>query len=91
LWVLNTYRWYGHSKSDPQIYRDHQEVEAWKEKCPLKTLRNRGINELGMTASDFDGIDKTAEQAVTAACTAALGADAGAVVTPEQLLGEVYG
>ncbi|MGI6432693.1 MAG: thiamine pyrophosphate-dependent dehydrogenase E1 component subunit alpha [Sphaerochaetaceae bacterium] len=36
LMVLETYRWMGHSKSDAQLYRSKEEVESWKEKCPIK-------------------------------------------------------
>ena len=35
LMVLNTYRWMGHSKSDAQLYRSKEEVNEWKEKCPI--------------------------------------------------------
>ncbi len=31
-----TYRWMGHSINDPALYRSAEELEAWKQKCPLK-------------------------------------------------------
>ncbi|WP_258360779.1 thiamine pyrophosphate-dependent dehydrogenase E1 component subunit alpha [Moorella sulfitireducens] len=31
-----TYRWRGHHEKDPALYRDPAEVEAWKQKCPIK-------------------------------------------------------
>jgi TPP-dependent pyruvate/acetoin dehydrogenase alpha subunit len=31
-----TYRWLGHSFNDPAVYRSAEEVESWKEKCPMK-------------------------------------------------------
>lgn len=34
-----TYRWLGHSKSDAQAYRTKEEVEEWKQKDPIKRLR----------------------------------------------------
>ena len=34
-----TYRWMGHWIGDPQLYRTREEVEAWKEKCPIKRYR----------------------------------------------------
>lgn len=40
-----TYRWKGHSKSDQERYRTKEEVEAWKERCPLRRFRARLINE----------------------------------------------
>ena len=40
-----TYRWKGHSKSDQERYRTKEEVEAWKERCPIRRFRARLINE----------------------------------------------
>lgn len=34
-----TYRWLGHWTGDPQPYRTREEIEEWKEKCPIKRLR----------------------------------------------------
>ena len=34
-----TYRWQGHWTGDPQVYRTREEVNSWKEKCPIKRLR----------------------------------------------------
>ncbi len=33
-----TYRWYGHWTGDPQVYRKKEDVEEWKDKCPIKRL-----------------------------------------------------
>lgn len=40
LVVENTYRISGHSKSDGNLYRSKEEINAWKEKCPIKHFRN---------------------------------------------------
>ncbi len=40
-----TYRWKGHSKSDQERYRTREEVEAWKERCPIHRFQARLINE----------------------------------------------
>jgi len=40
-----TYRWKGHSKSDQERYRTKEEVEKWKERCPLRRFRAKLINE----------------------------------------------
>lgn len=39
LVVENTYRISGHSKSDGNLYRTKEEINAWKEKCPIKFFR----------------------------------------------------
>lgn len=40
-----TYRWKGHSKSDQERYRTKEEVEAWKERCPIRRFQARLIDE----------------------------------------------
>jgi acetoin:2,6-dichlorophenolindophenol oxidoreductase subunit alpha len=35
-----TYRWRGHSKSDRNLYRTQDEIQAWKERDPIVLLRN---------------------------------------------------
>jgi pyruvate dehydrogenase E1 component alpha subunit len=34
-----TYRFRAHSMFDPQLYRPKEEVEQWKERCPIERLR----------------------------------------------------
>jgi 2-oxoisovalerate dehydrogenase E1 component len=36
-----TYRWYGHSRSDPREYRTKQEEEAWHKRDPIIVLRGK--------------------------------------------------
>lgn len=40
-----TYRWKGHSKSDQERYRTKEEIEEWKERCPIRRFRARLIDE----------------------------------------------
>ena len=59
--VLNTYRWMGHSKSDAQVYRTKEEVNSWKEKCPIKRFREYLLKEGTFTQIELDSLDKQAQ------------------------------
>jgi pyruvate dehydrogenase E1 component alpha subunit len=54
-----TYRFLGHHEGDPGTnYRTREEVEFWKERCPIKTLRARMIASREASESDFERIQK---------------------------------
>ena len=38
-----TYRYRGHSAADPEVYREREEVEEWREKDPIETFARRCI------------------------------------------------
>lgn len=40
-----TYRWEGHHLGDPCVYRTKEEVEAWKQRCPVRAFKHRLIEE----------------------------------------------
>ena len=52
-----TYRHYGHSKSDPATYRPKEEVERWMERDPLTIARAR-LLELGTGEGEIDGAER---------------------------------
>jgi pyruvate dehydrogenase E1 component alpha subunit len=62
-----TYRWRGHSKSDVNRYRTREEIEAWKQKCPIKHFRARLIEEGVLTEEKADRIKQEAYAAIDAA------------------------
>ncbi len=49
-----TYRWEGHYHGEPQVYRSKNEVEEWKERCPIvrfeKYLLNKKIKQSKLNA-----------------------------------------
>jgi acetoin:2,6-dichlorophenolindophenol oxidoreductase subunit alpha len=49
-----TYRIVGHSKSDPGRYRKPGELDAWKERDPLRICRERLVKSLGVEESAID-------------------------------------
>jgi pyruvate dehydrogenase E1 component alpha subunit len=72
-----TYRHYGHSRTDPAKYRPAGELEAWLERDPLLVARER-LTELGVAADDVEAAAARATATVEAAvqeATAAPDAD----------------
>jgi len=67
LLVLNTYRWMGHSKSDPQAYRSKKEVEEWKQKCPIKRYSNYLLENNIASAEELTDLDEIAARDIDAA------------------------
>lgn len=53
-----TYRFVGHSRSDPGAYRKPGELEEWKRRDPLTVARERLVDELGVDPSGVDAADE---------------------------------
>src|SRR2546430_4886376 len=70
LLECQTYRHYGHSKSDPAPYRPKEEVEEWLARDPLKVARARlleeGVAEAQIEEAEAE-VSTLIEQAVEAA------------------------
>lgn len=64
LLEVKTYRWFGHSASDPGAYRTREEVEAWKEKDPNVTFRKYLISKKVATEAELDAIRDKAENEI---------------------------
>jgi pyruvate dehydrogenase E1 component alpha subunit len=58
LLELKTYRYKGHSISDPQKYRTKEEVEEYREQDPLIKVRNKILESNFASAEDLDQIDQ---------------------------------
>ncbi|KOV99145.1 acetoin:2,6-dichlorophenolindophenol oxidoreductase subunit alpha [Streptomyces sp. NRRL B-1140] len=65
-----TYRHFGHSRSDPAAYRPAEEVERWLKHDPLDLARGR-LAELGVSAETVAGADGRARAVVERAVEAA--------------------
>jgi pyruvate dehydrogenase E1 component alpha subunit len=73
LLECQTYRHYGHSKSDPGAYRPPEEVERWKARDPLPIARTRLV-EGGVPADAVDGAEAATRRELDDAVAAALAA-----------------
>ncbi len=67
-----TYRWYGHSRSDPREYRTDEEEERWHARDPLVTFSETLIEEGIATQEEIEAIDELAEEKVQRAVDFAL-------------------
>jgi len=62
-----TYRWYGHSRSDPRAYRTKAEEKAWHDRDPIIVLRQQLLTDSLCTEQQLDEIkDKAFETIETA-------------------------
>jgi len=82
-----TYRWMGHSMNDPGVYRTPQEVEAWKQKCPIRLfeayLKRKGLLDDQKTKEVCRQVKEEIEEAVQFA-------EASPLPLPEDTLLDVY-
>jgi pyruvate dehydrogenase E1 component alpha subunit len=87
LVVENTYRISGHSKSDGNLYRTKQEIEEWKQKCPIKAFRSYLLEQKLFSDEALDEAARAAQADIDAA-------EAFAMASPEpsvdDLLDDVY-
>jgi len=76
-----TYRWKGHSKNDPGVYRTKEEVDYWKSLDPIQRFRNKLVGDGVITEAEADAIDKAAAQAIEDAYTFAVNSPEPSVET----------
>ncbi len=59
-----TYRWFGHSRSDPRAYRTKEEEKQWKERDPIIVMRKRLLEDGLATEKDLDAIKDKANETI---------------------------
>ena len=64
LLEMKTYRYKGHSMSDPQKYRSKDEVEEYKERDPIETTKAKLLNDFGVAESVIEEINERIRQVV---------------------------
>ena len=62
--VANAYRYYGHSRSDPRVYRTKEEEKFWKDRDPIITFPERMIKEKILTREEVDTLDKNVKKEI---------------------------
>ena len=82
-----TYRFRAHSMFDPELYRDKAEVEAWRQRDPIKGYSARLIADGLLDAAAVAALETEAAAEVEAAVAFA---EAGTLEPVEDLLCDVY-
>ncbi len=62
-----TYRWYGHSHSDPRAYRTREEEAAWKQRDPIKVLKENMQALRMLDEKEFEELEKAVDAKLDAA------------------------
>src|SRR5690606_25144726 len=64
LLEIKTYRYKGHSISDPQKYRTKEEVEEYKQRDPIQRILKTILTNKHATQEEIDAIDKRVNETV---------------------------
>jgi pyruvate dehydrogenase E1 component alpha subunit len=64
---IRTYRFRGHSMSDPQKYRTKEEVEEYKKQDPIEVVRDTIIKKKWAKTTDLEAIEAEMKKVVEAA------------------------
>lgn len=83
---FQTYRFRAHSMFDPDLYRDPDEVERWKQRDPIPTFADRLLADGALTADALEALWTAAREEVEAAVNAA---EAAPIEPVETLLDHV--
>jgi pyruvate dehydrogenase E1 component alpha subunit len=65
LLEIKTYRYKGHSISDPQKYRTKEEVDEYKSQDPIQQVRKAIFDSRIATEKDLGAIDKRVDEIVS--------------------------
>jgi pyruvate dehydrogenase E1 component alpha subunit len=82
-----TYRWRGHSKSDRNLYRTQDEIEQWRQRCPIVRFKEVLAEAEAMNAEEIELIDRQAKATIDQAAEEALKMPEP---SPEHMEDEVY-
>jgi len=85
--VANTYRYYGHSRSDPRVYRTREEEKFWKERDPITAFSQKVAERGIMTAEEVAALNDQAVQDIEEATEFAVNSP---WPEPEELYTDLY-
>ena len=84
---IETYRYKGHSMSDPQKYRTKEEVASYQDQDPIQHVRNILLEQKWMTEEELKAVEKEVKATVE---EAVVFADESPKPEPHELYEDVY-
>lgn len=87
LLVCNTYRYYGHSRSDPKVYRTKEEEKFYKERDPIPNFAKICIQNGWLTEQEVKDIESQVTKAIEEATDFAIKSP---LPDPEELYSDLY-
>jgi len=85
--VCNTYRYYGHSRSDARVYRTREEEKSWREKDPIILFSKKLIEENVLKEEEIKKLEKEVTEEIEAATKFAMESP---LPEPEALYEDLY-
>ncbi len=85
--VANTYRYYGHSRSDPRVYRTREEEKFWKERDPIIIFSNKMKEQNILTEEEINAIEEEVRKEIEEAVEFAINSP---YPEPEELYTDLY-
>ncbi|MFA5645986.1 MAG: thiamine pyrophosphate-dependent enzyme [Candidatus Ratteibacteria bacterium] len=85
--VCDTYRYYGHSRSDPRAYRTKEEEKAWKERDPITLFSRHCVEKKVLREEEVNEIEKEVAKEIQEAVEYAI---ASPYPEPEELYTDLY-
>ncbi len=87
LVVCNTYRYYGHSRSDPRVYRTKEEEKFWRDRDPIILFGKKCVEEKILTQLEVDDLNNFVKQEIDDAVKFAIDSP---LPQPEELYEDLY-
>lgn len=87
LLEFKTYRYRGHSMSDPARYRTKEEVAEWRARDPIEIIKDRILTNKIATQEELDAIDKKVKKQVDDSVKFA---EESPLPAPEEAFDDVY-
>ena len=85
--IANTYRYYGHSRSDPRAYRTREEEAYWKDRDPIKLFSAYCTDIALLSEKEVQALDAATTEDIAQAIRFAIDSP---LPDPSELCTDVY-